>query len=164
MNTLLTAVVLVNTAAVVCSSVFLILAVRRAMRKARLVESWLRSYLGSADPATPSPFAQTVDAIGQVVGRAVVAQAKTTFMGEKSGAVRAERAAMNKAVQERFPWLAALEGVTPGISANLVRNPALLNLAASFLSKAGSAPAGSGPGPGQQPGNGSKPAEVQFKF
>lgn len=123
----------------------IVLALARAERKARQIESSFRSFISAPDSATPSPLAQTVDMVAQVVARGVIMQAKATFMGEASAVAKAGAKAEGQAALGRYPWLAAIAGLAPGFQKSLLKNPAVLNLAGSLLGKAQApAPAGNG--------------------
>lgn len=84
------------------------------------------------DEGKPSEFALITDAVADQIARAIVAQAKATFMGIQSGQVRAEKAlegdiAMDQASQ--IPLLQGVLGAFPAVKKALRRNPALLDFA-----------------------------------
>lgn len=155
--------VLSALATLLCASI-LTAVVLTTRRKVAAWEKTFQAFVSAPDAQTPSPLAQTVDAAAQVMARAAIAQFRSTVMGLASGAARAEKSAQAQAAMSNFPWLAALDALSPGISKTLVRNPALLNLAASFINKQ-SAPAGpiAAPAPAPAPGNG-RVQQAQFKL
>jgi len=151
MNTLLLAVLLVLCAGILSLGAILLATLLYARRRVRAFESTIRTFISAPDAQTPSPLAQTVDAVAQLVGRAIIAQAKTTFMGIESGAVRSAQAAVKNQALAQFPWLSVLDKLSPGLSKTLVRNPQLLNLAANLINRS---PARQGAPAAPAPGNG----------
>lgn len=116
------------------------------------------TFVSPAGDGQPSPLARFVEASASTIGRAVVAQAKTTLMGLSSGVVRGEKAiegAMAEDVAEQLPLGAALLSSFPQVRKSLRRNPGLIDLALPLLAKFG---AGKEP----VPSNGS--SSPRFKF
>lgn len=86
----------------------------------------------------PSPLAKAVDVGASMVARALVAQFKTSAMGQLSGDVRAEKAIQGDLALDiagQNPLASALLGAFPHLSKTLRRNPGLLDLALPALAK-----------------------------
>lgn len=148
-TTLLLAGILV---ALVAAGVYACLVLARLQKKLRSFEDTVRVFFTAPNDKTPSPFAVTVDECSQLVSRALIAQAKATFMGEASAASRmasrAEGQAAQAALMGKFPWLAAIAGLAPGFSKSLLKNPALAAGIGQILNRgpgAGAAVPTSGP-------------------
>ncbi len=150
------------TIAVVCLCVInlvtlavLVRALGVARAKIAGYEATIREFLSAPDDKTPSPLAQTVDQASQLVARALIAQAKATFMGEASAvskaAAKAEAGQAQAAMMARFPWLAAIAALAPGFSKTLTKNPALLNLVPMIQGGGRSQPGGNGRGTSAPP-------------
>lgn len=144
-NILLTALLLVNCLLLVISTI----AFLKIQSKYRIVESKISGFLTSPDANTPSPLAQTVDAMSQLLARAVIVQAKTSLMGMNSVEAKAEKRQATSEAMARFPALGFLQNLSPGLSKSLLKNPALLNLAGQFLQSKVTGQTGT-----NQPGNG----------
>ena len=114
-------------AVLVLQGVFFVVAVRRITHKARAFEAGFRAFIIPPNDKTPSQLAVVVDQMAQLVGRAVIAQAKATFMGEASSVAKAVKKDAVDAEMARVPWLAAIAGLAPGFSKSLLKNPALLS-------------------------------------
>lgn len=112
-----------------------------------------------------SPFAKGVDVVSGMIARALVAQLKTVYMGERSGAVRSEKAiqgdlALDLAGQN--PALSTLLGAFPNLSKTLRRNPGLLDLAMGIMSRRSQSQAS--PGSAATPGSNGSGVKPQFKI
>lgn len=92
-----------------------------------------RDFVTPIDEKTPSPLAQTTDIMAAMIARAIVAQAKTTFMGIQSGQSRAETAVAENVLEGSNPAIGALLSSFPALKKTLKRNPALLDMALSRL-------------------------------
>jgi len=97
----------------------------------------IRDFITPIGSDQPSPLASTVDVGCDMVARAVMARAKTTFMGQMSGEVRQEQA-INGAIAEDAARLAhPLAGTIldnfPTVRKALRKNPQLLDFALSKL-------------------------------
>lgn len=104
------------------------------------------------DDKTPSQFAKVTEAISFQFSRAIVAQAKTTFMGMESGQVRAEKALQGDLALDMAESNGLMKALSmfPNVRKTLRRNPALIDLALPMLAKLGNNGGnntGSGPGP-----------------
>lgn len=131
-NLLLAGVLLVNV--LVFSAIFyFIFKIRSIYRDSYKT---ITEFLSSPDDKTPSPLASVIDQVSQVVARAIIVQAKTTFMGMSSVQAKAEKKQAVEQVEAQYPMLGLLKNLSPGIQKSLVKNPALLNLAGQLLSKA----------------------------
>lgn len=91
-----------------------------------------------------SPLGQTVDGIATQIARAIVAQAKATFMAQQSAAVRGE-STVEADIQEDMlsmanPLIGGILNQFPTLRKTLRRNPALAGMAmeklAGFAAKA----------------------------
>ncbi len=138
---LLSGILAVLTAA----GLFACVVLARLQRKLRSFEDTVRVFFTAPNDKTPSPFALTVDEVSQLVSRALIAQAKATFMGEASAASRAASRAEGQAAMAeaagKVPWLAAISALAPGFSKSLMKNPALLAGIGNLLNR-GNQPAG----------------------
>lgn len=78
----------------------------------------------------PSKLGLALEAMSTILARAIVAQAKATFMGIESGASRQIKALEGDLAQDSMAQnpLAGLLSSFPNVSKRLVRNPALANL------------------------------------
>ena len=119
---LLAAVLCVLVLQAACVTIALV----RIRHKARSVEAGFRSFIIPPNDKTPSQLAVVVDQMAQLVGRAVIAQAKATFMGEASSVAKAANKDAADATMARVPWLSAIATLAPGFSKSLMKNPALL--------------------------------------
>lgn len=133
---------LVFQAAILASLVTLIVGLARTARQVRHI---IVDFISSADSQTPSPLATTVDQMAQVVSRAVIAQFQTSVMGKASAAAKSERAAISQAILAKYPWVGTLAGLVPGLSKNMLKNPALLNLVAQMGSRVAGSPGAPAP-------------------
>jgi biopolymer transport protein ExbB/TolQ len=156
-NTVLTALLLVVSGGILVALVSLLVFFSRLKRE---IKGTIASFLTSSDPSQPSPLAQTVEQAAQLVGRQVIAQFKASMMGDASAMARAEKAAITEATKSRYPWLAALSALAPGLTKNLAKNPALLAAAGQLLNKGTEQPVPAA----TLPGNGSTPERVKFKL
>ncbi len=144
MTNILLALILVLFCGSIGALAYLLL---RVLAKFRQLEEEVRSFVSAPDEKTPSPLAQTIDMAGQVVGRAVVAQFKTTMMGIESGNTRAEKAIaadIAEDVAKQSPIGGLLDSF-PALKKTLRRNPALLDFALSKLGSLNAAGAGNMP-------------------
>ena len=97
----------------------------RFRRKAGELEASFRAFVTPPNDKTPSQLAMAIDQISQIAGRAIVAQAKATFMGEASAASRMAARAEGQEQLAKVPWLASIAALVPGFSKSLLKNPAL---------------------------------------
>jgi len=100
------------------------------------IKSALTEFITPPEPDKPSQLGLVTDAAASMLARAVVAQAKTTFMGVSSGAVRAEQAvkgdiALDLAGQN--PLLGTILASFPHLGKTLKRNPQLIDIALNYL-------------------------------
>jgi len=142
MNILLALILLTNAATL---AVILVALVKIRRETARIYQDII-GFITPADDKTPSPAAQVADQFSSMLARALVAQAKATFMGKQSGDARAQAAidgdiALDMAGQAS-PLIGGLLNSFPALKKSLKRNPALLDFALSKLAGGqGSAPA-----------------------
>ena len=108
-----------------------------AFRKFAGIEAEFRAFITPESDNKLSPLASTVDAAADMVGRALVAQLKSTFMGKQSGAVRAENAIAGDIVQDTLSGspIGAILSSFPSLTKSFRRNPQLLDIALGMLSK-----------------------------
>ena len=131
MNILLTAILVCNVA--ILAIILGVLA--KIGRKYRALERFLEP----RGPGEPSDFSDLVGQISDSFARSILAQAKATFMGKQSGENRAAAAidadvAMD-AVSQVNPAIGAVLNSFPALRKTLKRNPALIDLALSRLTK-----------------------------
>jgi len=131
LNILLTAILLANVTILVMFFVFL-----RQMQKAKAevneVYDEFKTFISQADPDTPSPLAQTVSSISDMIARSLVAQVKTTFMGIESGVSRAENSIQQNAFAQANPLIAGLVNMFPKtVKRTLIKHPELIDMALS---------------------------------
>lgn len=104
----------------------------------RYLHSVFRDFVSPEGEGQPSPLAKAMDAGASMLGRAIIAQAKTTMMGQVSGQVRAEQA-VNGDISEDLlssnPLAASLLGQFPHLRKTLRRNPQLADMALSALAR-----------------------------
>lgn len=166
MNILLALILLINTA-FFAALIYAFLKFRAVKSQ---IQDTIREFVTPAGENKLSPLGQTVEAISVQVARAIVAQAKTTFMGEASAQSRAAGAIAGDIAQDQAgqnPLLSGILSQFPSVRKTLRRNPQLTDLAIQMLAKkflgAGGAGGPWGPGPA-----GADPAEVpgngQVKF
>jgi len=137
MNILLTAILLCN---VVLLAVILV-AGARIRREYRRISQEVNQFILPVDEKTPSPAAQVADQISSMFARALVAQAKASFMGKQSGEARGQAAiegdiALDMAGQAS-PLIGGLLNSFPALKKTLRRNPQLLDFALSKLAGSG---------------------------
>jgi len=157
-NTWLLAAVL---ALLVAQGVLIAAGILWIRRKVTRIESGIRSFITAPNDKTPSQLAVAIDQISQIVGRAVIVQAKATFMGEASAAARSAARADADAQMAKTPWLAAIAGLVPGFSKSLLKNPALAGALGQLFQKTG---AGHYPGPTQGNGHASPQEQASMDF
>lgn len=111
-----------------------------------------RSFITAPDDKTPSAFAQTVEASGEIIARALVAQAKATFMGKQSGQARGEQSLQGAFIQDQASQLGGPAGLLAGVLTSfpavrkvLIKNPGLIDLALGMINKKGGAAAAAPP-------------------
>lgn len=118
-----------------------------AYRKIRSIQATFTAFITPADEKTPSPLAKTTEIFSDMVARSIMAQAKTFMMGLQSGQKRAETALQGDIVDDMANQsgnpLGAVLSSFPAVKKTLRRNPQLMDMALSYLSKrAGNNPAG----------------------
>lgn len=162
-NILLGAVLLV----IVLAAGGLFLAVRRFQDRIDAAQAFIQAardqFLGFVLPpeeGKQSPLGDFLDATSMMFARALVAQAKTTFMGMASGAKRGEAAVEGDLAVDltsaQSPMIAGLIQSSPMLQKTLRRNPMLAMIASAALQKLVGAPGSPGPGgvPARSNGNG----------
>ena len=129
MNILLTAIL--------CANVAILVIILLVCRKLLSIYSEFIGFVSPIDEKTPSPIAQLVSSMSDVLARSLIAQAKATFMGIQSGEVRADKAVSAdialEAASMANPAIGAILGSFPALKKTLRRNPQLLDLAMSKL-------------------------------
>lgn len=83
----------------------------------------------------PSPLAEVIQASSEILARSILAQAKTTLMGFKSGMAKAERGIQGdlaEGIAEQAGFGSVLDAI-PGARKSLRKNPGLIDIALSFL-------------------------------
>lgn len=85
-------------------------------------------------------MADTAVSLGDILGRAIMMQAKATFMGKQSGEARGKTAVAGDIAIDSVAGspIATILDSFPSLKKSIRRNPALLDMALSFLSKNGS--------------------------
>lgn len=130
MNMVLTAVILAQT---------ILLGTLAWLFRAKVhqINATIRTFITPKGPDEASPLALTVDIGADMVARAVMARAKTTFLGQQSGAVRQEKAVEGAIAEDMaraaHPMVGPLLDQMPELRKTLRRNPALLDFALSKL-------------------------------
>jgi len=130
LNTVIAGIVLVQFLAIIGLALLF-------RRKAAYVSAVFRQFISPEGPELPSPLAKTVDVGCDMFARAVMARAKTTFMGQMSGEVRQEQA-IDGAIAEdtarlAHPMAGALMDSFPAVRKVLRKNPQLLDFALKKL-------------------------------
>lgn len=135
MNILLTAILVV----LLVSFGFTAFYVRRAYLA-------VLGFLTPQDDGKPSPLATVTDVACSMLARAVVMQAKATFMGIQSGAARAEKAIQaditEDVITQTNPMLGAALESFPALRKTLRRNPGLVDVAMQYLASRQGVPGG----------------------
>lgn len=122
----------------------------------RAIKRQILAFIVPAKEGEASALAQALDAFSIMLARSLTAQIKTTLMGMNSGLARAEKAIQGDLaldVAGQNPTIGGILAAFPSLGKTLRRNPQLLDLALSFLSKRG---ANSGSN-GLSPANGEQP-------
>lgn len=161
MNILLTAILLCNVAilAIIAFSLFKI---RQKYQAGVEKYQDIINFITPKVPGEPSDFSGLVSQISDMFARSLVAQAKAAFMGKQSGENRAQTAidadiAMD-GVSAVNPAIGAVLNSFPALRKTLRRNPALIDLALSRLTK--NSPAVQGGAPAMPGGD----HQVKFKL
>lgn len=135
MNIILTAILVVLLVSFGLTAFY----IRRAYRA-------LLGFLTPQEDGKPSPVAVVADAFCSMLARAVVMQAKATFMGVQSGAARAEKAIQadiaEDMVNQSNPMLGAALASFPALRKTLRRNPGLVDIALQYLASRQGVPGG----------------------
>jgi len=131
--------------------------------KIRDLQRTFGEFVRPKGPEEASPLANCVDVGADMVARAVMARAKTTFMGQQSGQVRQEKA-VDGAIAEDLaraahPLAGTLLDAMPELRKTLRRNPGLLDFALSKLGAMGEKHGGNQPSGGPVPLNTPQPNE-----
>ncbi len=160
MTNVLIAVILLLLLVILAGSAVIFIRTRAKLQE---LEAEFRSFVTAADEKTPSPLASLVQTAGEVLGRSIVNQVRTSLMGSRSGEVRADQAitgdiAEGQALQN--PLVAAALQASPALKKTIRRNPALLDLVMSKLATMGSA----APAIGSRPSNNGSGSAPQFKL
>jgi len=125
-------------ATLLLGQIILILAiVTNFRRKIGQLELTVRSFVTPKGPDEASPLANVVDVGSDMVARAIMARAKTTFMGQLSGQVRQEKAVEGAIAEDvarnAHPLAGTLLDAMPELRKTLRKNPQLLDFALSKL-------------------------------
>jgi len=131
-------------------SVVAVVIVATLGQKMAAVQAQVTSFVTPVSEGQPSPLATTTEVAADMVARAIVARAKTTFMGQASGLVRQEKAVdadIAEDVARSNPLIDSVLSAFPAVRKTLRKNPMLLDM---VLSKVGEMQAKS-----QQGANGS---------
>jgi hypothetical protein len=152
-NLILTFLLLVNVTLLTLVLVF--------FNRISIIKRQITSFITPESDGKPSPLANSIEAISEIFGRSITAQIKTSLMGVESGLIRGEKA-VNKAIADDSlrmanPLIAGLLDSFPSVKKTLSKNPALLDIAISQLSKR--MPSIGSPGNNHQP---ESPAQVKW--
>jgi len=105
--------------------------------KVQEINGIIRAFVTPKGPDQASPLADVVDVGADMVARAVMARAKTTFMGQASGAIRQEKAVDGAIAEDvaraSHPLAGTLLDAMPELRKTLRKNPQLLDFALSKL-------------------------------
>lgn len=159
MNILLAAILLTNVAIL---TIFLVIFLKmsRAFNEVRGIYDDFIKFISPVDEKTPSQFASLVSTIADSLARSIMAQAKATFMGLKSGVARGESAieadVAEAALQASNPGIAAILDAVPGLKKTLRRNPGLIDVVMSKFGGASKVVTA--------PGNGHSNNQMNFKL
>jgi len=106
-------------------------------KKVAEITQMVRAFCTPTAAGESSPLADVVSVGSDMVARSIVAQAKGTFMGLKSGEVRAERAVEGAIAEDvarsAHPLAGTLLDAMPELRKTLRKNPQLLDFALSKL-------------------------------
>ncbi|GAI05443.1 unnamed protein product [marine sediment metagenome] len=104
-------------------------------------QDFAKEYFNPRGDGLPSPFADTISGIAQVVGSSVATQIKNTFTGESLLAQRQEKGILQDMAKDQLeqsnPLIAMILQQFPTLQKRLLKNPALLPMATEALSKLG---------------------------
>jgi hypothetical protein len=130
-NLILTFLLLVNVTLLTLVLVF--------FNRISIIKRQITSFITPESDGKPSPLANSIEAISEIFGRSITAQIKTTLMGVESGLVRGSKS-VDKAIAEDAlrmsnPLISGLLDSFPAVKKTLSKNPALLDLAISQLTK-----------------------------
>ena len=149
MNTLLTAILATNLIFLACFFF--------AFLKIRGIYKQFIDFVTPPAVNTPSKLALVCQTLSEMVGKALVASLKAFFLGSKSGEVRGANAEIGAGLDTTA--LGGLVNMLPkSVRSSLIKNPALLDYAMSFMNKN----KGGSPGAGSQD-NGTN-HQVKFKL
>ena len=152
----LTGIFIILSQCAIAGAVFLYL----RGEKQKLV-SQITTFFTAPAPDTLSPFALTMDNIGNQFGKHIVGHIKTSFMGLASVDSRNQKAIEGElitgAAESQSPVLAAILANFPGIRKRLTKNPSLAPMVLEAASKIFA-------GGKKVPDNGSGSFENPFKF
>lgn len=104
----------------------------------RYLHGVVRDFVSPEGDGQPSPLAKAMDAGASMLGRAIIAQAKTTLMGQASGQVRAGQAIDANITDDLLstnPLASTLLGQFPSLRKTLRRNPQLADMAIAALAR-----------------------------
>jgi hypothetical protein len=102
----------------------------------RRIDRAIVGFVSQPDKDHPSPLAVWFDQAASILSARLILQAKTTLMGMASVDAKAESKAEASALKSAQPGLATILSLLPG-SKRLMRNPALMSLAAGLMDKVG---------------------------
>jgi len=130
MSILLT-LILVSNLALLFVILLAFLKIRHAFAEIRGIYDDIQQFVTAPDEKTPSPLAQFVSTIADMIARSMMAQIRTTFAGIAGGTARAEDAIgadiAQAALTQANPILAGLLNTVPQARRMLKKHPELID-------------------------------------
>lgn len=117
-------------------------AYRKYLAEKRELLLTLKLYFEPQDAETPSQFALLTEVVSERLAQKLVHTMKASFMGMQSvdakNAGRLESDLLQDVASQQNPALGAILGAYPAVARRLAKNPSLLPLVQSLMSKVGS--------------------------
>ena len=130
LNTILLSLIVIFLAALLGIIIFSLLKVKTGLEM-------VRDYITPPGDGENSPLVNELGTIADMFSKAVMMNAKATFMGMQSGAKRGERAAAAEVAEATIggvnPLIGMLMKSFPAVGKSLAKNPELLDLALTKL-------------------------------
>lgn len=106
-------------------------------RKLSSVTADIRAFIHAPDEKTPSPLANTVQIVADMIGRSICNLLKTTFMGKQSGESKSTAMLAGDIALDTLGSspLGAILSSFPALGKTLRKHPELIDAAMGMLSK-----------------------------
>lgn len=151
-------VILAIFGVIICQILLFAFALVLIKRRISSLSEIAHSFLVSAEPGKPSPFADILDNLASRLATAIVAQVKGWLLSQNSIAVRQEKALIKEQLREQAPPLInMLMKYAPGVRKIAEKNPEIVQLALNALQQGQE---GKSKNNGHEPVNTSNPFKV----